>query len=251
MDAKALTPDKRRRLMQLIESATLAFAAQGYRRTTMADIARRMGVAPGTVYLYAESKEALFDFLVRWHLGRVDLDSPISLPVQSTEGEGGLELISEQLKVDQLFPALARALTIEHPPDPAAEVRGLVGELYKTIKRYRRFISLIEGSALDWPEMADAFYRFFRQSLFDQLAAYIGLRISYGYLPAVTSESIAARLLMEAIAWFAMHRYGDRYTPDWEEAAVESTLTEMLVRAAGPAITSPEGTGKGQGHERP
>lgn len=239
MDTKTLTPDKRRRLMQLIEAATRAFSAQGYRRTTMADIARRMGVAPGTVYLYAESKEALFDFLVRWHLGRVEADAPLVLPVQSIAGQTGLELISEQFKVDQLFPALARALATEHPVDPAAEVGCVVGELYKTIKRYRQLISLIEGSALDWPEMADAFYRFFRQSLFDGLAAYIGRRVRSGHLPAVTSESIAARLLTEAIAWFALHRHGDPYTPDWDEAAMEATVVEMLVRAVGLAVAPP------------
>src|SRR3970282_2162396 len=55
----------RDRFHDLIEAATAVFLEQGYRRTQMADVAARMGVAKGTVYLYVESKEALFDAVLR------------------------------------------------------------------------------------------------------------------------------------------------------------------------------------------
>ena len=54
------------RLAQLLEAATGVFIEQGYRRTQMADVAAALGVAKGTLYLYVESKEALFDLVCRY-----------------------------------------------------------------------------------------------------------------------------------------------------------------------------------------
>ena len=53
------------RFQDLLEAATAVFLEQGYRRTQMADVAARMGVAKGTLYLYVESKDALFDAVLR------------------------------------------------------------------------------------------------------------------------------------------------------------------------------------------
>ena len=44
----------------IVDAAGILFARFGYRRTSMDDIAREVGVAKGTLYLYFPSKEALF-----------------------------------------------------------------------------------------------------------------------------------------------------------------------------------------------
>jgi Bacterial regulatory proteins, tetR family len=58
------TPEHR--FQDLLDAATRVFIAQGYRRTQVADVAEAMRVAKGTVYLYVESKEALFDAALRY-----------------------------------------------------------------------------------------------------------------------------------------------------------------------------------------
>ncbi len=55
--ARPLDPDKRRRLL---DAAAVVFARDGYRHASVADVAEAAGVAKGGVYLYFESKEALF-----------------------------------------------------------------------------------------------------------------------------------------------------------------------------------------------
>jgi len=55
--ARPLDPDKRRRLL---EAAIEIFARDGYRHASVADVAEAANVAKGGVYLYFESKEALF-----------------------------------------------------------------------------------------------------------------------------------------------------------------------------------------------
>lgn len=49
--------DKRRRLLQV---SLEAFGEQGYRNTTIKQIADRAGLAPGSVYTYFHDKDALF-----------------------------------------------------------------------------------------------------------------------------------------------------------------------------------------------
>jgi len=49
--------DKRR---QIVDGARAVFLAQGFDAASMSDIARRAGVSKGTLYVYFDSKEALF-----------------------------------------------------------------------------------------------------------------------------------------------------------------------------------------------
>lgn len=50
---------------ELLDAALEVFAEQGFARARLEDVGRRAGVTKGTVYLYFDSKEALFRELVR------------------------------------------------------------------------------------------------------------------------------------------------------------------------------------------
>src|SRR5262245_47623636 len=63
--------DKRRRIL---EAAVRVFARKGYYGARVSEIARKAGVADGTIYLYFKNKEdvlvALFDEVMAEHLER-------------------------------------------------------------------------------------------------------------------------------------------------------------------------------------
>src|SRR5437879_11375921 len=74
--AQAVTQPKRRakprwhrrkeaRPGEIVAAALEVFVERGFEATKLADVARRAGVTKGTVYLYFESKEALFKAVVR------------------------------------------------------------------------------------------------------------------------------------------------------------------------------------------
>lgn len=60
-EESAATAAKRR---QILEGARRAFFAAGFEAASMGDIARAAGVSKGTLYVYFDSKEALFTALV-------------------------------------------------------------------------------------------------------------------------------------------------------------------------------------------
>lgn len=55
----------------ILEAALDEFAAQGFAAARLDDVARRAGVAKGTIYLHFADKEALFEEIVRMELGPV------------------------------------------------------------------------------------------------------------------------------------------------------------------------------------
>src|SRR2546426_4025677 len=65
--AQASDSPTRTRIMAAAEER---FAAFGYRRTGIAEIARDAGVAPGTLYRYFENKEEVFRAVMREGLAR-------------------------------------------------------------------------------------------------------------------------------------------------------------------------------------
>lgn len=56
---------KKARPQEILDAALAVFAEKGFMAARMEDISRRAGVTKGTIYLYFESKEALFKALVR------------------------------------------------------------------------------------------------------------------------------------------------------------------------------------------
>lgn len=54
---------------EILEAALKVFAERGYAATRMDDIAQRAGVTKGTIYLYFESKDAVFRSLVQHSIG--------------------------------------------------------------------------------------------------------------------------------------------------------------------------------------
>src|SRR5436190_23267388 len=71
-------------LDDIIESATRIFGEKGYRRTLITDVAADLGIAPGTIYTYVESKDALFHLVVERASGATI--TPDSLPVPAPAG---------------------------------------------------------------------------------------------------------------------------------------------------------------------
>src|SRR6478672_3925133 len=66
--ARTAQPGKRE---AILAAALQEFSARGFAAARLDDVARRAGVAKGTIYLYFKDKEALFQELVRFQIGPV------------------------------------------------------------------------------------------------------------------------------------------------------------------------------------
>ena len=219
------------RLDDLINAAVDLFIHKGYRRTQMADVTRAMGVSPGAIYRYVESKEALFDLVVRAGvLPGIEL-ADLQLPIPTPPPGSTLAFLQEALQRHGRMTALETALTCPTADDPRAELEGIIRELYATLARYRHGIKLIERSALDWPELADLWFKGARQGLIDRLQRYLTLRGRQDGLRVVPDTLAAARLIIETCAFFALHRHYDPSPMPLDDDVAEEAVVDALVHA--------------------
>jgi AcrR family transcriptional regulator len=216
------------RLARLIDCATQVFIGLGYRRTQMADVAAALGVAKGTLYLTVESKEALFDLVVR----HADAEQPAhvpALPVPTPRPGSTLGAVRQRLGEEVVGPLLAAALRAAPPRQARAELTGVVRELYALMSRQRTAIKLIDRCAHDYPELAALWFRAGRGGLLTALERYLTVRSAAGLLRPLPDASVAARLVLETVAVWAVHRHWDPAPQVLDDAVVETAVVQMLV----------------------
>jgi AcrR family transcriptional regulator len=218
------------RLSDLVEAATKVFIDQGYRRTQMSDVAAALGVAKGTLYLYVESKEALFDFVVR-HLDDVSSveDSP-RLPVPIPKPGATLRYVRERLAREPLVREIAEVSGRRPRGDVAAELEVVLGNVYDVLARNRRSIKLADRCAADYPDLADIWFRGGRLGLVAALEGYLASRSSRG-LRRFPDAGVRTRLVLETIVFWAVHRHWDPFPQSTDEGTARATVLRFLVAA--------------------
>jgi AcrR family transcriptional regulator len=219
------------RLDQLVAAALRVFAEKGYRRTQMADVARAMNVAPGTLYRYVASKEALFHLVIDRALLTEPASESLSLPIPPPSPGATLQRLRQRLLAETALPQLEAAVTLRRISDSRAELETIVHELYDLLERNRAAIVMLERSALELPELAQVFYREMRRSLVTRLEAYLVSRIKRGLFRPVPHPRAAARLILETVAIFAMHRHRDPDPEPVDSLAARGTVVHLIVSA--------------------
>ncbi|MBR0706993.1 TetR/AcrR family transcriptional regulator [Bradyrhizobium liaoningense] len=142
---------KAERPAEILDAAFIEFAKEGYAATRLEDVAKRVGVTKGTIYFYFETKERVFEEMIR-HVAR---------PVFSELNDFATTLNG---------PYLGR-------------LRALIGFLYNRIAKDRssrevfRFL-IAEGGR--FPELVDRHYEEFVRPFIDRLREVVTSGVAAG-----------------------------------------------------------------------
>jgi AcrR family transcriptional regulator len=226
--ARAIPPD---RFHDLVEAASAVFLEQGYRRTQMADVAARMGVAKGTVYLYVESKEALFDSVLRHADSEERIALPEALPVPTPPPGATLEMVRKRVAREASLPFLSAALERQRVTDVRGELERIVRELYGVLHRHRVGIKLLDRCAHDHPDLAGVWYGNGREGALELLRRYLEDRIRRRRLLPVEEPAVTARILLETVVFWAVHRHWDPSPQPVDERVAEAAVVQFVLRA--------------------
>jgi AcrR family transcriptional regulator len=219
------------RFQELIEVATAVFVEQGYRRTQIADVAARLGLAKGSVYTYVESKEALFDCVLK-HADRAGpIELPGTLPVATPPSGATLEMVEKRLAEEGALPALAAALSRARVAHVRGELEAILGELYDALARHRTAIKLLDRCAPDYPELAKLWQRGGREAALSLLTRYLDDRARRGRLRRFEDAAVAVRIVLETLVFWAVHRHWDPSPQAVDEAAAKRTALAFLLSA--------------------
>lgn len=224
-----MPPRPKARLDDIIEAATRIFNEKGYRRTLISDVASELGIAPGTIYTYVESKDALFQLVVERASGVTTV--PTDLPVASPEPGATLKHSVEAFGRTSRLTELNGALKREKADDIAEELGAIVRELYQMVAKSRLLIGLVERSAVDLPELRTSYYVKGRRPFMKKVESYVVSRIEVGQLRPVPDSAATARFIVESISWFANHRHRDADSGNITEDSAERVCVDMIVHA--------------------
>jgi AcrR family transcriptional regulator len=212
----AAPPDSAKR-RQILDGARTVFLAQGFDGASMGEIARVAGVSKGTLYVYFDSKETLFEALTIAERGslaealfRLDEDDPDTRAVLRRLGVTFLEMMMR--------------------PDHVSSVRMVIGAVDK------------------FPRFGRAFYESGPEVGTRRLAAYLDRQVAAGRLSIDDTRRAAQQFLnLCASQTFKRLLFGVVDTiPSAEDNAVEVDVAlRMFFASYGPPAASAASPPKG------
>lgn len=218
------------RFADLVRAATQAFLEAGsLARTQVDDIARLLGVAKGTVYLWVESKEALFDLALRYADFPGEIPAPAALPVPTPPWAETLAAVRTRAQAQGVFPRLAKA-SRARTQATELELREVLHEIFEVLDRNKVAIRLVNTTARDLPDLAKLWYEDTRAPLLEDLERYLRRLERSGCLAPSPDLAISVRIVIETIMWFAVHRHFDPRPLATLSSLVEPTVIDTLVR---------------------
>ena len=221
------------RFSELVRAASSVFIALGYQRTQMADVAAAMGVAKGTLYVYVEGKEALFELCARYCDDAAAVRQPEHLPYPTPPAGALRQMFAERLEREGRSDALRSALSKKRARDVRGELSAILGELFDLMHRNRFSIRLIDRCGGDHPELPSSLHRQGREGLQGELAGYFELRAGGRQLRAPDDAFLLARVVIETLTTWAVHTHWDPIPQRFEpkrarDAVIEFVLSGLL-----------------------
>ncbi len=219
------------RIGDIVEITTKIMMRKGYRRTQMADVTTALGLSPGAIYRYVESKEALFDLVMKASVFDDFAPEQLELPVATPAPGATLAFLKQAVNAAGGQGSLQAALAVDTPSDARAELAAIVNEIFVPLARYHRGLRILERSALEWPELSELWWGGLRQSIFEMLAIYLRRRAEQGLFHEFPDYEAAARLITEVNAYFAMHRHHDPNPTEMSDEDAKATALAAVLRA--------------------
>ena len=219
-----------RPLGEVADAAVRVFTAKGFRDAGISDIAGALGLSHGALYTYVDSKQSLL-YLALLRVVRPEAVDAMAIPVAAPSVQHLIEAL-ESWTVEQTgFKALTAAASGAPTRSVGEELAEIVAELYDFVDRNRHVLALIARCADGLPDLSQWYYVQRRRAMIQALGEYLRVRIASGDLRPVPDVPVAARFIVESVAWFAMHRHGDPDSAMIDDRTSRATVGHLLVAA--------------------
>jgi len=199
-----ISTEKQRRIL---EAALEVFAERGYAGTPTAEIAKRAGVAEGTIFKHYKTKKELL--------------------------LGVLAPIFARVIVPQMTAPVRAILEAEHT-NIEALLRALITERVEFMRGHQRALRIVMQEISFHPELRDLIANAAGELLLKDAYALIERLQQRGLLRAAPPSSIV-RLVVGTVLSFALTRFVAFPDRDWDDDAEIALTVDVLARGLGPA----------------
>ncbi len=197
-----------KRLLDILEQTSDLMMTRGFRRTRLSDVAQAVGVSEPALYRYVESKDALFDLVVRWG-GEPEMDlAALELPFATPAPDATIAYLSGFFAAEGRLPRLERALARTDAPSPAearTEMESILRSVFIAARRYRRGARLINACKADLPALDALWANYANQSGTELLTTLLARRVEQRALRAIGAPEDVARHLLATCVTAAVY----------------------------------------------
>jgi len=233
--ARHIPPD---RLPVVIDAAARVFITHGYRRAQVQDVAEALGLAKGTLYGYAATKEALFGAALRYADGMEPMPEVSALPLPTPRAGELADLVAGRLGAElpdlKLSQALAHDGQPRTPAEALDELSAIVVDLYHRLARHRVAIKLVDRCAPELPELASVWLDAGRGAQMTAMERYLRDREAAGLFQIPGSVQVVARTAIELCVLWAVHCHFDPAPPrgaSIDDDTIAATVAAMIARS--------------------
>ena len=239
-----------RPLTEVADAAVGVFTDKGFRSAGISDVSAALGLSHGALYTYVDSKQALL-YLALLRAVQPEAVNTLAIPVTARPAREIVALVETWAAGQVALPAAGLAAGYPATRRPIdQELGGIIDALYGFIERHRQVLKLVARCAADLPELAQWYFVQQRRAMLQQLGEHLREWIRVGELPPVPDVAAAARFIVETIAWFAMHRYGDPDSAMLDDDACRRTVRHLLLAAFLPVSSETASQDGGQQQNR-
>lgn len=150
----------------ILQKSLLYFAKNGFAGTKISDLSKNIGIAQGTIYVYFESKEDLFQEILKIADSKEMINKMKMLVVMPVPAKKNLRILSEtvlnQLEADETFAAMIALNTqmlLEKNETYSSGETTYQTKIYeytaKIIKQGQKEKSMVDGSSM---KLADYYW---------------------------------------------------------------------------------------------
>ncbi len=188
----------------ILDAALDEFAARGFAAARLDDVARRAGVAKGTIYIHFRDKEALFQELILFQL------SPV---------------------VGSFEAALASDLPLRTIVDQAIEI--FVRDIFGTRRKYVMRLIISEGPR--FPTLAEVYYREVLARMLKAVRGRLDRALARGEIADDTLIRFPQLLGAASVIAIVWHGLFDRFEPLDVRPMMRAYFDRLLLTSRGPA----------------
>lgn len=186
---------------EILDAALLVFSEQGYARTKLEEVARKAGVSKGTVYLYFESKEALFRAMVRNYVGEA--------------------LVA------------VREIVRQHQGTSEALLLQIMDVIWTSMRSEKkaRLSKLVHSEMANFPELARFYFAEVVIPSREMVSEIITRGIKRGEFGKVDPDLTGRTICVTLLQWASNQRYLKQYdSVHFSDAEVFAGVSELLIR---------------------
>jgi AcrR family transcriptional regulator len=166
----------------ILAAALEEFSGHGFEAARLEDVARRAGVAKGTIYLYFADKETLFQELIRWQLTPV-----VGAFEHAAQADVPLRVIADQM------------------------IEMFVREIYGT--RRKDVIRLIISEGPRFPKLAEFYYREVLSRMIEAFRSILRRAVARGELKSDVFVKFPQLLVSPGLVAILWNGLFDRFEP--------------------------------------